>query len=45
LRWLDEYPRAVRALSVERVNGAIKKYLDPGRMVLIESGTVGGGRS
>jgi zinc protease len=40
LSWLDEYPKAVQALELDQVNGAIKKYLDPNKMVLIESGTV-----
>lgn len=40
LTWLDEYPKAVRALTVEQVNGAIKKHLDPANMVLVKAGTV-----
>jgi zinc protease len=40
LTWLDEYPKAVQALQLDQVNAAIKKYLDPNKMVLIESGTV-----
>ena len=40
--WLDEYPEKVEAISLEQVNGAIKKYLDPDKMVLVEAGTVPG---
>lgn len=41
MSWLDEYPQAIQALTVEQVNGAIKKYLDPNKMMLIKAGTVG----
>lgn len=40
LTWLDDYPTAIRALTVEQVNTAIKKYLDPQKMVLVKVGTV-----
>ena len=45
LAWLDEYPKAIQALSVAQVNGAIKKYLNPSNMLLIKSGTVEQGKS
>jgi zinc protease len=35
-----EYPQAVKALTREEVNGAIKKHLNPDAMVLIEAGSV-----
>jgi zinc protease len=38
--WLDQYPKALQALTLEQVNAAVKKYVDPGKMVLIKSGTV-----
>jgi len=38
--WLDRYPEAVAALSVDEVNAAIRKYLDPQRMVLVKAGTM-----
>lgn len=38
--WLDEYPQAIAALTVEQVNAAIKKHLDPNKMVLVKAGTV-----
>ncbi|HEY4300332.1 MAG TPA: pitrilysin family protein [Candidatus Didemnitutus sp.] len=40
--WLDEYPQVIRSLTLDQVNGAIKKHLDPEKMVLIEAGTVPG---
>ncbi len=43
LSWLDDYPKAVNALTVQQVNDAIKKYLDPNKAVLVEAGTFGGG--
>ena len=39
LSWLDELPKAIEALTVEQVNAAIKKNLDPKKMVLVEAGT------
>jgi len=40
--WLDEYPVRVQAITLEQVNGVIKKYLDPDKMVVVEAGTVPG---
>ncbi len=40
LAWLDRYPDAARALTLEQVNAAIRKYLDPDRMTLVEVGTL-----
>lgn len=40
LTWLDEYPAALHALTLDQVNGAIKKHLDPAKMVLVKAGTV-----
>ncbi|KVT01215.1 M16 family metallopeptidase [Burkholderia ubonensis] len=36
---LDTYPERVRALTVDQVNAAIRKHLDPSKMVLVEAGT------
>ncbi|WP_431822194.1 M16 family metallopeptidase [Burkholderia sp. F1] len=36
---LDTYPERVRALTVEQVNAAIRKYLDPSKMMLVQAGT------
>jgi predicted Zn-dependent peptidase len=40
LTWLDDYPKAIQALTVDQVNTMIKKHLDPQRMVLVKAGTV-----
>lgn len=38
--WLDEYPKALQAVTRAQVNAAIKAHLDPAKMVLIEAGSV-----
>jgi zinc protease len=38
--WLDEYPKRIAALSLQEVNGAIKKHLRPDKMTLIKAGDV-----
>jgi len=38
--WLDAYPKAVKALTREQVNAAIKTHLNPGTMVLVEAGSL-----
>jgi zinc protease len=38
--WLDGYPRAVKALTREQVNAAIKAHINPSAMVLVEAGSV-----
>ena len=40
LSWLDELPGKIRALTLEQVNGAIQKHLDPARMVTVKAGTL-----
>ena len=40
VEWLDEYPSKLNALTLREVNGAIKKHLDPEKMVTIKAGTV-----
>ena len=42
LSWLDTYATEIAALTPAQVNGAIKKHLDPAKMVLIKAGTVPG---
>jgi zinc protease len=39
--WIDEYPNKVAALTLEDVNGAIKKYVDPEKMVTVRAGSLG----
>ena len=45
LAWLDGYPQAVRALTREQVNRAIRAHLDPDAMVLVEAGSAGAART
>ena len=40
LTWLDAYPKALKALTREQVNAAIKTHLNPSTMVLVEAGSV-----
>jgi zinc protease len=40
LSWIDEYPQKLNALTVEQVNAAIKKHLNPDNFVVIKAGTV-----
>ncbi len=44
LTFIDQYPARVNALTKEQVNGAIKKHLDPEKMIVIKAGTVAGGK-
>lgn len=39
---LDTYSERIRALTVEQVNTAIRAYLDPAKMTLVEAGTFAG---
>jgi zinc protease len=43
LSWLDGYPKAVKALTREQVNSAIKAHINPSAMVLVEAGSAPGG--
>jgi zinc protease len=38
--WLDDYPRAIEALTLDEVNHAIKKHIEPQKMVFVKAGTV-----
>jgi zinc protease len=38
--WLDGYPKAVKALTRDQVNAAIKAHINPNTMVLVEAGSV-----
>jgi zinc protease len=40
--WLDRYPKVINSLTLEQVNGAVKKHLNPDNMFLIKAGTVTG---
>jgi zinc protease len=38
--WLDDFPAKTRALTVEQVNSAVKKHLDPEKMSTVKAGTL-----
>lgn len=38
LTWLDEYPAQLHALTLDQVNGVIRKALDPKKMTLVKAG-------
>ena len=42
LTFVDEFSGRINALTLAQVNGAIKKHLNPGQMVMIKAGTVPG---
>jgi zinc protease len=42
LTWLDGYPDAIRAVTRDDANRAIRTHLDPDAMVLVEAGSVAG---
>ncbi len=44
LSFIDEYPDRVAALTKDQVNTAIKKHLDPEKMVVVKAGTVTGAK-
>ena len=44
LSWLDDYPKVINALTTAQVNTAIKKHLDPGKMVTVLAGTLPAGK-
>jgi zinc protease len=42
--WLDAYPKALKALTRDQVNAAIKAHINPTTMVLVEAGSVPPGK-
>ncbi|MDO8541388.1 MAG: pitrilysin family protein [Opitutaceae bacterium] len=38
--WVDEFPRRLQALTLEQVNAAIRKHLNPENMVVVMAGTL-----
>ena len=38
LKWMDEFPAKVNALTLEEVNGAIKRHLNPDKMAVVKAG-------
>lgn len=41
LSWIDEYPHSVERVTLDQVNGAIRRYVDPAKLVIIRAGSVG----
>jgi zinc protease len=39
-KWVDEYPQRINAIRLEQVNAAIKKHLQPDKMMIIKAGDV-----
>lgn len=42
LTFIDNFSATINSLTVDQVNGAIKKHLDPAKMVLVKAGTIPG---
>jgi zinc protease len=42
LTFIDNFSATINSLTVDQVNGSIRKHLDPARMVLIRAGTIPG---
>lgn len=40
LAFVDEYPQRIAALTLDEVNAAIRRHLDPSQMVLVRAGTL-----
>ena len=40
MNWLDEFPAKINALSLEETNRAIKKHLDPEKLITVKAGTL-----
>jgi len=40
LTWLDQYPKAVDAVTLQQVNAAIKQHLNPEKMMILKTGTL-----
>jgi zinc protease len=41
LSFVDEYPKRIAAMTLDEVNGAIKRHIDPAKLVLVQAGTIG----
>ena len=40
LEWLDDYPKQIEALTLDQVNGAIRRRLNPESFTLVKAGTL-----
>jgi zinc protease len=41
LSWIDEYPTKIAALTLDDVNAAIRRHVDPKKMITVTAGTLG----
>ena len=37
---LDEYPDIIRSITIDDVNNAVKKYIDPNKLVIVSAGSI-----
>lgn len=37
---LDEYPNIIRSITIDDVNNAVKKYIDPNKLVIVSAGSI-----
>ena len=40
LSWIDEYPNKVAALTLDQVNGVVRRRIDPNKLVIVRAGTL-----
>lgn len=40
VKWVDEFPGIIKALTLEQTNAAIRKHLDPAKMATVKAGTL-----
>jgi zinc protease len=40
MTWLDQYPKAIDAVTLRQVNTAIKEHLNPEEMIVVKTGTL-----
>jgi predicted Zn-dependent peptidase len=40
ISWLDGYPEAIKVMTRDQINSAIKNHINPNAMALIEAGSV-----
>jgi zinc protease len=45
LNWIDDYSKSVNEVTLEQVNSAIKRYVDPKKLVIVKAGTIGDDRT
>lgn len=38
--WIDDYPARLAALTLDEVNAAVKKYIDPAKLIIVTAGTL-----